>query len=74
MTGECIQGQINELRRMTRRLRIDFEQNIAMNVKEKPKHFWKYAKSRIKKKEEYSNTRKARWIKSNNTERKSKFT
>ena len=41
----------NELRRMTRRLRIDFEQNIAMNEKEKPKHFWKYAKSRIKNKQ-----------------------
>ena len=41
----------NELRRMTRRLRIDFEQNIALNVKEKPKHFWKYAKSRIKNKQ-----------------------
>ena len=41
----------NELRRMTRRLRIDFEQNIVMDVKEKPKHFWKYAKSRIKNKQ-----------------------
>ena len=41
----------NELRRMTRRLRIDFEQNIAMNVKEKPKDFWKYTKSRIKHKQ-----------------------
>ena len=41
----------NNERCMTRRLRIDFEQNIAMNVKEKPKHFWKYVKSRIKNKQ-----------------------
>ena len=41
----------NELRRMTRRLRIAFEQNIAMSVKGKPKDFWKYTKSRIKHKQ-----------------------
>ena len=41
MTGECI-------RRMTRILRSDFEQNIARNVIQNPKLFWRYAKSRLK--------------------------
>ena len=33
---------------MTRILRSDFEQNIARNVLQKPKLFWRYAKSRLK--------------------------
>ena len=37
----------NELRRMTRILRSEFEQNIAKNVIQKPKMFWRYAKSRL---------------------------
>ena len=38
----------NGLRRMTRILRNDFEQNTARNVLQKPKLFWRYAKSRLK--------------------------
>ena len=38
----------NELRHMTRILRSDFEQNIVRNVIQKPKLFWRYAKSRLK--------------------------
>ena len=32
---------------MTRKLRNDFEQNIAKNVIQKPKIFWRYAQSRL---------------------------
>ena len=40
----------NDLRDLTRRLRYKFEQDLANKVKEKPKLFWKYAKSRLKSK------------------------
>ena len=38
----------NNLRSLTRKLRRDFEQNVASMMKSKPKAFWKYAKSRLK--------------------------
>ena len=38
----------NRLRALTRNLRQNFEQNLAYNVKDKPKLFWKYVKSRLK--------------------------
>jgi len=38
----------NELRSITRRLRLDFENNIAQVVKCQPKKFWAYVKSRSK--------------------------
>ena len=38
----------NELRSKTRRLRIDFENDIAQNIKTHPKRFWNYVKSRTK--------------------------
>ena len=41
----------NRLRNLSRKLRRDFERELSRNVKEKPKLFWKYAKSRIKNKE-----------------------
>ena len=37
-----------ELRTLTRSLRASFEENIARNVKHKPKLFWKYVNSRLK--------------------------
>ena len=33
---------------LTRKLRCDFEQNVASMIKNKPKAFWKYANSRLK--------------------------
>ena len=36
----------NDLRSLTRKLRRDFEHNLARNVKTKPKLFWKYTNSR----------------------------
>ena len=38
----------NNLRSLTRKLRRDFEQNVASMLKSKPNVFWKYAKSRLK--------------------------
>ena len=38
----------NDLRRLTRRLRNDFEQKFATNLKNNPKAFWRYAGSRMK--------------------------
>ena len=38
----------NELRTMTRTLRIQFEYNIAQDVKNSPKKFWSYVKSKTK--------------------------
>ena len=38
----------NELRSETRRLRLDFENNIAQDIKCQPKKFWAYVKSRTK--------------------------
>ena len=38
----------NDLRNLTRKLRNDFERNLAGMVKSKPKAFWRYAKSRLK--------------------------
>ena len=43
--------QKNKLRALSRKLRSDFERDLSRNVKEKPKMFWKYAKSRLKNKE-----------------------
>ena len=38
----------NNLRKLTRKLRRDFETKLARNAKEKPKLFWGYTKSRLK--------------------------
>ena len=38
----------NKLRSTTRELREQFEINLTSNIKNKPKHFWKYVKSRLK--------------------------
>ena len=38
----------NNLRSLTRKLRRDFEPNVASMIKSKPKVFCKYAKSRFK--------------------------
>ena len=38
----------NELTMMTRNLCRDFERNLAMNVKQNPKAFWRYCKSKLK--------------------------
>ena len=49
----------NGLRTLTRTLRSNFEQNLAFNVKSKPKLFWKYAKSRLKTKQSIPSLTKA---------------
>ena len=38
----------NKLRTLTRKLRNDYEITLASNIKDRPKSFWKYAKSRLK--------------------------
>ena len=38
----------NELRALTRRLRREFEEDVAANIKGNPKRFWNYANSRLK--------------------------
>ena len=38
----------NKLRSTTRDLREQFEINLTSNIKNRPKHFWKYVKSRLK--------------------------
>ena len=38
----------NRVRSLTRKLRKDFENNLAENVKTSPKSFWSYVKSRTK--------------------------
>ena len=38
----------NELRSLTRRLRLEFENNIALDIKREPKKFWAYVKSKTK--------------------------
>ena len=38
----------NDLRRLTRNLRLNYEQNLVSNIKYNPKAFWRYAGSRLK--------------------------
>ena len=38
----------DELQKLTRRLKVNFERNIANNIKNKPKSFWKYVNSKLK--------------------------
>ena len=38
----------DELRCLTRQLRISFENKLMKNIKKKPKSFWRYANSRLK--------------------------
>ena len=38
----------NTLRSLTRRLRLDFESEIANDIKSEPKKFWAYVKSKTK--------------------------
>ena len=40
----------NELHTLTRNLRINFEMNMALNIKNKPKPFWSYVRSKMKSK------------------------
>ena len=44
----------NSFRALSRKLRRDFEIDISKDMKEKPKVFWSYAKSRLKTKEKIS--------------------
>ena len=53
----------DNLRSLTRKLRRDFEQNVASMIKSKPKVFWKYAKSRLKTKPTISTLSKPNGIK-----------
>ena len=48
----------NKLRAMTRILRKDFEQSIALSIKDKPKVFWKYARSKLKSRQSVPTLRK----------------
>ena len=48
----------NKFRALSRKLRRDFEINISQNLREKPKVFWSYAKSRLKTKEQISSLTK----------------
>lgn len=48
----------NTFRALTRKLRRDFELAISKGMKEKPKLFWSYAKSRLKTKEQISSLTK----------------
>ena len=41
----------NRLRALTRGFRQGFEHTLALNIKKKPKAFWRYAKSRLKTKQ-----------------------
>ena len=38
----------NNLRSLTRKLRLQFEYNIAQNIKDSPKKFWSYVRSKTK--------------------------
>ena len=49
----------NKLRALTRKLQKDLEHNIALTAKEKPKLFWKYAKSKLKTKQRIPTLTKA---------------
>ena len=40
----------NELRTLTRNLRVNFKMNMALSIKNKPTHFWSYVRSKIKSK------------------------
>ena len=44
----------NELRTLTRNLRVNFEMNMALNIKNKPKPFWSYVRSKMKSKSKIS--------------------
>jgi hypothetical protein len=48
----------NKFRALSRKLRRDFELDISQGLKEKPKVFWSYAKSRLKTKEQISSLTK----------------
>ena len=40
--------QRNKVRKLTRKLHIDYKKNIAREAKSNPKRFWQYAKSKTK--------------------------
>ena len=48
----------NSFRALSRKLRRDFELEITKDMKEKPKHFWNYATSRLKTREKISSLAK----------------
>ena len=47
----------NDLRRLTRNLRKEFERELTANLKDNPKRFWRYANSRTKTKSRVENLR-----------------
>ena len=49
----------NDLRRLTRNLRKNFERRLAANIKDNPKGFWRYASSRMKSRAGVENLRTA---------------
>ena len=48
----------NNFRALTRKLRRDFEINISEGLKEKPKTFWSYVRSRLKIREQIASLMK----------------
>ena len=49
----------NDLRRLTRKLRVDLERKLASDIKDNPKGFWRYASSRTKTRTGVENLRTA---------------
>ncbi|KAI8501334.1 hypothetical protein Bbelb_206050 [Branchiostoma belcheri] len=49
----------NDLRRLTRRLRYEFESNLVRDLKQNPKSFWRYVNSRLKTKTTIGDIKKA---------------
>ena len=47
----------NDLRRLTRNLRVDFERTLVRDIKENPKAFWRYSNSRLKAKSKVGDLR-----------------
>ena len=47
----------NDLRRLTRNLRKEFERELVANIKDNPKGFWRYASSRMKSRSGVENLR-----------------
>ena len=48
MTTPYLRKPPNELRKLTRQLRTDFETKLAEESKQKPKQLWKYVNSELK--------------------------
>ena len=63
----------NQLRHLTRKLRRDFERNIALKTKTAPKSFWRYTKSRLKPKVNISTLTKPDGSKATTAKEKAKL-